>query len=70
MVLRNSINLLNLFFNPLNAKIVAVNFSCSAKVVFIIEKCWLCQGIEAPCNTLVSVLRLYSNVYRLLTTIT
>ena len=60
----------NLDINPLNAKIVAANFSCSAKVVFVKEKCWLCQGIEAPCNALVSVLRLYSNVYRLLTAIT
>ena len=56
-------------FNPLNAKIVAANFSCSAKVVFVKEKRWLCQSIEAPCNALVNVLRLYSNVYRLLTTI-
>ena len=55
--------------NPLNAKIVAANFSRSAEVVFVREKRWLCQGIEAPCNALVSVLRLYSNVYRLLTTI-
>ena len=57
-------------FNPLNAKIVAANFSCSAKVVFVKEKRWLCQGIEAPCNALVNVLRLYSNVYRPLTAIT
>ena len=45
--------------NPLNAKIVAANLSCSAKVVFVKEKRWLCQGIDAPCNALVSVLRLY-----------
>ena len=44
-------------FNPLNAKIVAANFSCSAKVVFVKEKRWLCQSIEAPCNALVNVLR-------------
>ena len=56
--------------NPLNAKIVAANLSCSAKVVFVKEKRWLCQGIEAPCNALVSVLRLYLNVHRLLNTIT
>ena len=56
--------------NPLNVKIVAANFSCIAKVVFVKEKRWLCQSIEAPCNALVSVLRLYSNVYRLLTVIT
>ena len=49
--------------NPLNAKIVAANLSCSAKVVFVKEKRWLCQGIEAPCNALVSVLRLYSKSY-------
>ena len=57
-------------FNPLNAKIVVANFSCNVKVVFVKEKRWLCQGIEAPCNALVSVLRLYLNVYRLLTAIT
>ena len=56
--------------HPLNAKIVAANFSCSAKVLFIKDKRWLCQGVEAPCNALVSVLRLYSNVYRLLTATT
>ena len=56
--------------NPLNAKIVAANFSCSAKVVFVKEKRWLCQSTEAPCNALVSVLRLYSKVDRLLTAIT
>ena len=55
--------------NPLNAKIVAANFSCSVNVVFVKEKRWLCQGIEAPCNALVRVLRLYSKVYGLLTTI-
>ena len=49
--------------NPLNAKIVAANFSCSAKVVFVEEKRWLCQSTEAPCNALISVLRLYSKVY-------
>ena len=53
--------------NPLNAKIVAANFSCSAKVVFVKEKRWLCQSTEAPCNALESVLRLYSKVDRLLT---
>ena len=57
-------------FNPLNTKIVATNFSCSAKFVFVNKKCWVCQGIEAPCNSLVNVLRLYSKVYRLLTAIT
>ena len=56
--------------NPLNAKTVAANFSCSAKVVFVEEKRWLCQSTEAPCNALVSVLRLFSKVYRLLTAIT
>ena len=59
-----------LSLNPLNAKIVAANFSCSAKVVFVKQKRWLCQDIEALCSALVSVLRLYSNVYRLLTAIT
>ena len=39
-----------------NAKIVAANFSCSAKVGFVEEKRWLCQGIEVPCNALVFVL--------------
>ena len=58
-----------MLINPLNAKIVATDVSCSAKVVFVKEKRWLCQGIEAPCNDLVSVLKLYSNVYRLLTAI-
>ena len=58
------------YINPLNAKIVAANFSCSAKVVFVKEKRWLCQSTEAPCNALVSVLRLYSKVDRLLTAIT
>ena len=42
--------------NPLNAKIVAANFSCSAKVVFVKEKRWLCQSTEAPCNALVKAL--------------
>ena len=51
-------------------KIVAANFSCSAKVVFVKEKRWLCQGIEAPRNALVSLLRLNLNMYRLLTAIT
>ena len=58
--------LCSVIVNPLNAKIVATFFSCSAKVVFVKEKRWLCQGIEAPCEALVSVLRLYSNVYRYL----
>ena len=55
---------LAILINPLNAKIVAANFSCSAKFVFVKEKRWLCHSTEAPCNALVSVLRLYSNVYR------
>ena len=46
-----------------NAKIVVANLSCSAKIVLVKEKRWLCQGIEASCNALVSVLRLYSKVY-------
>ena len=29
--------------NPLNAKIVAANFFCSAKFVFVKEKRWLCH---------------------------
>ena len=36
------------FVKSLNAKIVAANFSCSAKVVFVKEKRWLCQSTEAP----------------------
>ena len=55
---------------PLNAKIVAANFFCSAKVVFVKKKRWICQSTEALCNALVSVLRLYSKVDRLLTAIT
>ena len=48
-------------------KIVSAIFSSSAKFVFVKEKRWLCQGTEASLNALVSVLRLYLKVYRLLT---
>ena len=52
--------------NCLNSKIVAAIFSCSVNNFFVKEKRWLCQSTEASYNALVSVLRPYLNVNRLL----
>ena len=67
---KNRIKLINTHVSNLSifsfAKIVAANFSCSAKFVFVKDKHWLCQNTEVSCNALVSVLRPYSKVNRLL----
>ena len=59
-----------LVFNPLNANIVVAKLSLSAEIVFIKESCWLFQSIKVFVNALVRVIKLYSNLYTLLTAYT